>query len=179
MACIFYVVKIVKNSIIRIMLYLLTWSPVLAQTNRTATTSATGTFGGEISLPVIVTEKFKEDYPNIAATWSMDEDNYAAQYRDVNSNLAHIIVYDRYGKLVRKDNEVQKPSHPPGVCSYYAQHYPNEEYLLWESIDASGKKTYYSQREVEMICFDKNGKFVSSKKIEGQKKNEQSTQKSK
>lgn len=146
------------------LLFIFAGSQMMAQTNRTATTSATGTFGGEISLPIIVTNKFNAEYPNIAPTWAMEGDNYAAQYRDANSNLAHVIVYDRYGKFVRKDSEIHKPEHPQGVCSYYSEHYPEVEFVLWESEDVAGNKTYYAKHEETTICFDKSGNFVSTKK---------------
>ena len=152
-----------------------------AQTNRTATTSATGTFGGEISLPVIVTTKFAGEYPNIAPTWSIDEDHYAAQYRDEKTNLSHIVVYDRFGNVIRKENELDVSAHPKAVCSYYSKHYPDEKYVVWKSEDAKGKISYYSKREDVIVCFDKNGKFISTKPNKGKapEKATQMTEKSK
>src|ERR1041385_7864651 len=136
---------------------------VNSQTNRTATTSATGTLGGEFSLPAMVTTRFAEDHPNIAPTWAMEEDNYVGKYRDATTNLEHIVVYDRFGNLIRNDEELEPASNPKAICSYYSKHFPEEKYVVWKSVDAKGRTTYYSKREYITVCFDKKGKFVSTK----------------
>jgi hypothetical protein len=152
-----------------------------AQTNRTGTTSATGTFGGEFSLPTMVTTRFAQDHPNIAPAWSMEEDNYAGQYRDATTNLEHLVVYDRFGKLIREDVELEPSANPKAICSYYSKRFPEEKYVVWKSVDAKGKTTYYSKREFITICFDKKGKFVTTKdnKDKTEKKATQLTEKSK
>jgi hypothetical protein len=152
---------------------------VKAQTNHTGTTSATGTFGGEFSIPVIVTTRFAQDHPNISANWSKDDDNYAAEYRDATTNLENVSVYDQFGNLIKNDVELEASANPKNICSYYSKRFPEDKLVVWKSTDAKGKTSYYTKREYIIICFDKKGKFVTTKDNKQTKKATQLTEKSK
>ena len=45
-----------------------------------------------IDAPSIVTNKFNTNYPNTSANWTMDNDNYSAQYKDKTTNTGRNIV---------------------------------------------------------------------------------------
>jgi hypothetical protein len=141
----------------------------IAQTNTPVGRDLNG-----VDPPAVVTNKFQTDYPNINADWRMDEDNYAAEYRDPATNMGRILVYDRNANLIRTDNEM-KEGYPDMIGNYYTKTYPNEDYKVWSSKDGKGNITYYSNRNDDVLWFDKNGKYTKTKPGNRVKKSKNAT----
>ncbi len=164
-----------KKYILKIATLTLTCFGSIAQTNLTATTSATGTQGSEINAPVIVTNKFSTDHPNVIPAWGMDGDDYTAEYRDQTTNLDHIITYDKFSNVLHADNEMDRDSYPATIRDYYAKNHPGQDYTLWRSMDNLGNVTYYTKEKSCPLYFDKNGNCVSNKTKTKKTKNQQKT----
>ncbi len=116
-----------------------------------------------IDAPSIVTNKFNTNYPNTSANWTMDNDNYSAQYKDKTTNTGRNIVYDRNGNIIHSDIELEYNSYPPNITNYYKQNYPNEKYGVWSTEDNAGNITYYSKGK-STYWFDKDGKYTPNNK---------------
>lgn len=119
-------------------------------------------------LPVVVLTAFTAEHPGITAIWKADGENFKAAFNDPTTKLGRIIVYDKEGKVVRTENEVDQSGIPPKVGEFYHKNYPGEKYQLWSTQDASGDKTYYSGRNMDVIWFDKNGEKVQERKVKGE-----------
>lgn len=59
-------------------------------------------------VPVLVQEKFTKAYPAITPAWSVDGKNYKAFYTDPKTNMSQLIVYDKDGNVLRRENELDK-----------------------------------------------------------------------
>ncbi|MES2680918.1 MAG: hypothetical protein V4635_13585 [Bacteroidota bacterium] len=59
-------------------------------------------------VPAAPTRAFTEQNPGISATWRADGENFRANYIDPTSKLGRIIIYDKEGKVVRRENEVDQ-----------------------------------------------------------------------
>ncbi len=145
------------------------------QTGQTLPTDGTRTEKNDVApvadTPPEITKKFNTNYPNIDATWQMDNNNYAANYKDEGTKMGRTIVYDKNGNIVRSDNEISNDVYPIGISDYYKKNYPNETYKVWSSQDNNGNKTYYSKSKTDVIWFDKNGKYIATKSGKSTQKN--------
>ena len=125
-------------------------------------TTSTTTNSDSVKPPLSVSTKFQNDYPNTNATWVMDGDNYAAEYKNMNTNLGTRIIYDMNGNRVSTHNEMGAGKYPVVIGDYYTTNYPKEIYTVWSSDDESGNTTYYSKGKENTIWFDKDGKYMST-----------------
>ncbi|MES2514875.1 MAG: hypothetical protein V4580_12055 [Bacteroidota bacterium] len=116
-----------------------------------------------VNTPVIVTTKFNAAHPNTNALWRTDDENFSAEFRDPQSNMQRIIIYDAYGNVVRTQAEVDKANYPDNINLYYTETYPTENYQVWSCEDAHGNLTYYSVRKTGTLLFDKTGNYLSTK----------------
>jgi hypothetical protein len=117
-----------------------------------------------VETPAIVTNKFKADHPNVNPLWGMEDDIFSAGYRDELTNTEKIVYYDRYGNIVKVNNEIVFDAHPQAIHDYYKKHHPQEKnYKVYSSTDAKGKKTYYSKGKTGTHYFDEKGKYLETK----------------
>lgn len=116
-------------------------------------------------VPAVVIQKFDTDHPGITPVWKADGENYKASFNDPVSKLGRMIVYDKQGKVLRTENEVDNATYPKPIGEYYEKNYPGEKYQVWSSEDLeSGQMLYYSGRNMETIWFDKDGARVPERK---------------
>ncbi|MBI2722080.1 MAG: hypothetical protein HYX39_07890 [Bacteroidetes bacterium] len=60
------------------------------------------------AIPETIINKFNEDFPgNSNINWKAEDNNYVVTYTDSKTNMDNIIVYDKEGKVIRKENEVK------------------------------------------------------------------------
>ena len=59
-------------------------------------------------VPALVQEKFTKEYPAITPAWTVDGKNYKAFYTDPKTNMSQLIVYDKDGNVLRRENELDK-----------------------------------------------------------------------
>lgn len=138
-------------------------SVATAQTTTPNAPPTTPAVPGNIQTPNTVTDQFRIDYPNTNPTWTMDGNNYRGEYADPATNMRHSVIYDKNGKMLSREELINRKDYPAGINAYYAEKYPNENYEVWSSTDASGNRSYYTKRNDETIRFDKDGKYKPSK----------------
>ncbi len=122
-----------------------------------------------VDVPSIVVNNFTLNEPNTTAVWRMDEENYAADYKDKITGQGRTVLYDRDGNLMRRDYEVEYTVFPASVGQYYSENFPKEKYIVWSSEDSGGNLLYYySYHDYgKMVWFDKDGKYSPNKPIKG------------
>lgn len=134
---------------------------------------------GAEEIPVIdpsqvaaqVVQNFTRDNPGISATWRNDGDNYRANYLDPNTKLGRIIIYNKNGQVLRRENEVDQLKYPDPIKKYYDKNYPGEVYQVWDNEETPGSTTlYYTNRNTETIWFDKHGNLISGKQVKKMEK---------
>ncbi len=122
-------------------------------------------------VPTAVTGAFTDQNPGITATWRADGQNFRASYIDPSSKLGRIIIYDKEGNVLRREDEVDNVTFPAPINDYYNKHHPGEIYQVWKSDEkANGHSMYYSSRNDETIWFDSEGHVIPAKKAERTKK---------
>lgn len=141
----------------------------IAQTN---TPTGMQTTPPGVDLPSIVLNNFTIDQPNTKAEWRIDEENYAADYKDNITGRGRTVVYNRDGNIVRREYEVEYTVYPSTIGQYYSDNFPKEKYIVWSSEDANGELMYYySYHDYgKMVWFDKDGKYLPNKPISSTKK---------
>lgn len=111
--------------------------------------------------PENVINAFNADYPgNANVSWKADGSNYLVSYTDPKSNLNHIIVYDKEGKIVKRENEVDKLIYPSTISDYYIKQYPKETFKVWQTERTQGTY-YYISRKGKVIWFDQKGSNIA------------------
>lgn len=116
-----------------------------------------------LATPNTLTSKFNSDFPNNNPTWTMDDGNYRAQYKDANTNSDRYITYDTDGNVIVQGDRVATP--PAAINEYYTKTYPSvTTYEVWSSTDKAGTTTYYTKNSTETLYFDKDGKYTKTKK---------------
>ena len=118
--------------------------------------------------PKTIHEKFRSEYPDITPTWHVEEKYYVADFSDTVSFRGISIAYDKNGKVVRRESEMENSTYPAAINTYYVKNYPGEKFKTWKSIDDKGKHSYCIKREGGALWFDREGNY-----IDPQKKNEQ------
>jgi hypothetical protein len=122
---------------------------------------ATPTNRNSVTPPESVTTAFNnENAGNSNVSWKVEGDNYWVSYTDPKSNLGHIIVYDKDGKVVRKENEVDNLTYPSAISDYYSKQYPKESYKVWQTERSPGHTYYFISRKGKVLWFDQTGKNV-------------------
>ena len=125
-------------------------------------------------VPDKVQMTFKEKYPDATVVkWDADGDRYKVLFTD-KERVQNVVVFDRDGKIVRREMEVANvANHPRPIVEYYTKNYPGDKtQRVWVITDESGNKTYYIPREDKIIYFDKDGKFTREEKRELKQKME-------
>ncbi len=112
-----------------------------------------------VQVPENIRTTFNNSYPNTNATWSFEGKNYVATYKDTESNMGRVVVYDKDGNIVRTESEMDQ-GYPEGIGNYYNEKYPNEKkFTVWQS-DEGNKRSYYTKRKGKKMRFDQEGKFM-------------------
>ncbi len=104
---------------------------------------------------------FSGSNPHVNALWIANDDNtYSAEFRDENTKMGRIIIYDNRGNLLAVQNELHDGAYPVAIEIFYAKNYPQEKFTVWSHYDDSDHKTYFINREQEALWFDRDGRFV-------------------
>lgn len=157
------------KKVIIILFAALAINTAIAQTN---TPTGMQTTPPGVNAPSIVLNNFTTNQPNTKVEWRMDEENYAADYKDNITGRGRTIVYDRDGNVLRRDYEVEYTVYPGTIGQYYSENYPKEKYIVWSSEDGDGNLSYYySYHDYgKIVWFDKDGKYSPGKPINLPKK---------
>ncbi len=61
------------------------------------------------TIPETVINKFNENFPgNSNVNWTKEGKNYVVTYTDSKTHMENMIVYDKEGKIIRKESEMDK-----------------------------------------------------------------------
>jgi hypothetical protein len=114
------------------------------------------------NVPDNVRAKFTNQNPTATPTWKTEGQNYSAWYTDPQTNMQRVTVYDKDGRVVRSESEMDVKNYPAAISGYYNQNYPNEkDYKVWQTYDpAAGDTVYYTKTRGKTMWFDKEGKFT-------------------
>lgn len=114
-------------------------------------------------VPKAVSEQFTREHPGITPSWKADGKLYKAYYTDSKTNMGQLVVYDDKGNVQRRESELDKLAYPSSINDYHSRNFPGESYKLWSVDDKTGVRTYYSERNQQLMWFDKNGNYVTPK----------------
>lgn len=114
-------------------------------------------------VPGNISEKFMKEHPAVSPSWKTEGKNYKAFYTDPKTHMGQLVVFDDKGNVLRQESELDKLAYPASINDYHAKNYPNEEYKLWSVQDKTGVNTFYSERNSQVLWFDKNGNYVVPK----------------
>jgi len=117
--------------------------------------------------PEHIKTKFITDYPGTSSvSWKMKGKHYVVTYTDPKTLLGHIIAYNKDGKIIQKEDEVNNLNFPKAIYENYTKRYPGENYFkVWKIENKPDEKYYYIFRDGKVLWFDKNGNYVPDNKI--------------
>ncbi len=146
------------KTVILILAAILVFTNIQAQvTSKTETESS--------ETPTVVVKQFKKDFPAYNPIWSKDGFNYRADYTDPTTNMAGMVVYNKYGRQLKSETEMQANSYPGSIRDYYTTNLPSRtRYKVFSRKDTTGAQSYYTTSEGETYYFDKDGNYVSGTK---------------
>lgn len=112
--------------------------------------------------PESVTKQFKKDYPAFNPIWSKEGDDYRADYTDPATNMSGMVVYNRNGRTLRTETEMQANSYPGSIGDYHTTNLPSRtRYKVYSAQDTTGIQSYYSTVDGKTYYFDKNGNYTA------------------
>lgn len=124
-------------------------------------TKAAPTDRTSVAPPENVTTAFNTEYPgNTNVSWKVKGNNFWVTYTDPKTNLGHVIIYNKEGKIVRRENEVDKLTYPSEISDYYTKQYPKEKFQVWQTERTAGQTYYFITRKGKVLWFDQTGKSV-------------------
>lgn len=118
--------------------------------------------------PLFIENKFRQEYPDITPVWYEEDKFYIAQFTDTNVFKGINIVYDRKGKVVRRESELDNSSYPQAINDYFVKHYPGEKFRTWKSQDDQGTQRYCIRRSAGVLWFDQEGRYLEPEKKNAQ-----------
>jgi hypothetical protein len=110
-------------------------------------------------VPTQVTEKFNREYPGVTGSWTRDGENFRVEFTDPKTRMAHVIIYDRNGDVIRRESEVDQV--PQSINEYYNKTWPGEKIRTWQADNTKGEKEYFTWRDREQVRFDREGKYIA------------------
>ena len=113
--------------------------------------------------PKVIHEKFSGEHPGIKPIWYKDGESYVVSFSDANTKLNHSIIYDKNGRIISRESELDYKEYPVSINQYYSRRFPEEKYRIIQSEASNGEKYYYSKRKNEIIKFDTTGSYISTK----------------
>ncbi len=122
------------------------------------------TIPAQVVPPQAIVDKFIKEYPGITPSWRMDGKNFQAEFVNPTTFKGNVIVYDKDGNVIRRENEMENASYPPNINTYFIKKYPGEKFKTWTTQNENGEETYYIKRNNEIVWFDKNGNYISPAK---------------
>ncbi|MBA3665719.1 MAG: hypothetical protein H0W61_16170 [Bacteroidetes bacterium] len=115
-----------------------------------------------VAPPEHITTRFNNEYPGKnSVSWKVEGNNYWVTYTDPKTNMVNVIVYDKEGKIIRKESEADKNTYPSDIGDFYSKQYPKEKYKVWQTEKEPGKTYYFITRKGKLIWFDQTGKNIS------------------
>lgn len=122
---------------------------------------ATRTDRTAVAPPEEITRKFEATYPkSTSVSWKIDGENFKVNYTDPDTKLEHLIVYDKEGNVVRREDETDKLTYPSDISDYYKQKFPKETFRVWQTEREPGKISYFIIRKGKYLWFDQTGKLI-------------------
>jgi hypothetical protein len=120
-----------------------------------------------VAPPVAVTNKFSAEHPgNKSVKWKIKGKYYVVGYADPKTELGHIIVYDKTGKIIQKENEVNNLLYPSAIYQYYTKQFPGEKaFKVWQTETEAGQNYFYIFRGKKTLWFDKEGNYLPANKV--------------
>lgn len=128
----------------------------------------------EISVPIIVLEKFTQNFPSIEPVWDI---NYQGTYNQqlvykgkfIYNNRSSLVVYDKDGNLLVFAATVEKSEIPDKINKYMAKNFPAfsivEALLVTRGTD---ENTYeiaiYVNDQYVVKVFTNSGDFIKTTK---------------
>lgn len=128
----------------------------------------------EISVPIIVLEKFTQNFPSIEPVWDI---NYQGTYNQqlvykgkfIYNNRSSLVVYDKDGNLLVFAATVEKSEIPDKINKYMTKNFPAfsivEVLLVTRGTD---ENTYeiaiYVNDQYVVKVFTKSGDFIKTTK---------------
>lgn len=118
------------------------------------------TYAQNTPIPHRLESNFKSSYPDAAAVeWQKSGENYKVAFTD-KKNLHYTLLYDKDGKIMSKEAELDDQAVPKTISEYFVKNFPKEEtYRVWKVEDETGKVKYYAPVKDAVVFFNEDGKF--------------------
>lgn len=111
-------------------------------------------------MPLPILEHFARKFPDATPYWGIEGTYYFLRYVDPSTSLARSIIYDRFGTIVRCENEVSFSDCPVSLQQYYLRNYPDETLRIW-CCESGSERKYFLRRGDLTVWFDRDGNFIS------------------
>lgn len=114
--------------------------------------------------PPAIVEKFNSEYPEITPAWHVEKSYYVADFSDTTTLRGISIVYDKNGKIVRRESELENSTYPAKINTYFVKNYPGEKFRTWKCVDDRGTQSFCIKRPDGPLWFDNQGNYFDPEK---------------
>lgn len=114
--------------------------------------------------PKSIADKFRTEYPSVTPTWHVQKNNYVADFADTTTLRGISIVYDKNGKVLRRESEMENSTYPAKINTYFVTNYPGEKFKTWKCVDENGVQSYCIKRPTGPLWFDSSGNYLDPEK---------------
>jgi hypothetical protein len=81
--------------------------------------------------PLPILDLFARKHPGATPYWGIEGRNYVVRYIDPATHLGHVIIYDKQGRILRREDEINLEDCPAGLQAYYMKNFSEEELRVW------------------------------------------------
>lgn len=112
--------------------------------------------------PLPILDLFARKHPGATPLWGIKGRHYVVRYVDPATQLGHMITYDRQGRIIRREDEINLEDCPAGLQAYYLKNFSEEGPRVWCYEEGQNVK-YYIRRQSRVVWFDKEGNYIGRK----------------
>lgn len=118
--------------------------------------------GAHAKVPQTVLDAFSSQYPGVKAEWEEEMGNYEAGFEKDGREIS--ISYDRRGRLLETEEEIEISEAPAAIPAYAGRHYHERMSEICRIRNINGIIMYEAELGNFRLVFDAQGKLIREEK---------------
>lgn len=117
---------------------------------------------GNPMTPPTLLDYFARKHPGVTPYWGTEKRHYVVRYIDPETELGHVIHYDRHGVVLRREDEISPEDSPRSLRAFFEKNYPGESLRIWAYNEGTVMK-YFIRHHSRVLWFDQDGNYIGRK----------------
>ena len=117
----------------------------------------------ESQVPANVKMTFQKEFPNVAAKWEKEKENYEVNFKKVGKTMSAVIT--KAGVLMETETDIAVSALPAAAHDYLKMHFKGVKVKEAAKItNEKGEITFEAEVSGKDVIFDSNGNFLKVSK---------------